>query len=112
MDHVQNCKHVWLFYDEESETSCRMAVDIMLIQCRKYLRKKYESADPSIPIGKTPRKEPSKRVEIFPEASLSVEMRDQYEPHRTILVTSQVAWAFGYSVDGDKGALLAAIEAK
>ncbi len=98
----------------------------MLIQCRKYLRNKYRSAktphnieatiadatNPSTPVVNKLAVEPTRRVRLFPEVSLSIEMCDPFVPHRQILVTGRADWAFGYSIDGDKGALLAAIEAK
>jgi len=116
-------------YDEDSEATCRIAVDIMLVQCRKYLRNKYRSTETSDNIEATvadatnpltpkravvnrPAVEPIKRVKLFPEASLSIEMCDPFVPHRKILVTGRADWAFGYSTAGEKGALLVAIEAK
>jgi hypothetical protein len=116
-------------YDEDSEATCRIAVDIMLIQCRKYLRHKYRSAETSHNIEanvadatnpSTPERavvnilavEPMKRVKLFPESSLSVKMRNKLVPNGRILVTGRADWALGYSTAGDEGTLLIAIEAK
>ena len=87
----------------------------MLVQCRKYLRDKYRTAEtssPSTPVVKKLATEPTKRVRLFPEASLSVEIYDPFVLHRKILVNGRADWAFGYSKDGDNSALLVAIEAK
>jgi hypothetical protein len=96
----------------------------MLVQCRKYLRNKYRSTEtsheatiadttnPSTSVVNKLAAEPTRRVRLFPEASLSIEMCDPFVPHRKILVTGRADWAFGYSKDGDDGALLVAIEAK
>lgn len=29
------------FYEEQSEATCRITIDIILIQCRKYIREKH-----------------------------------------------------------------------
>ena len=101
----------------------------MLVQCRKYLRHKHQSAETAYSINanvanatnpSTPRKavvnmpaaEPIKRVKLFPEASLSIEMRNKLIPNGKILVTGLADWALGYSTAGDEGTLLVAIEAK
>jgi hypothetical protein len=101
----------------------------MLVQCRKYLRHKYQSAETAYSIDanvanatnpSTPRKavvnmpaaEPMKRVKLFPESSLSIEMRNKLITNGKILVTGRAGWALGYSSAGDKGTLLVAMEAK
>ena len=116
-------------YDEDSEATCRIAVDIMLVQCRRYLRHKYRSAETSHNIEasvadatnpSTPKRavvnmlavELMKRVKLFPESSLSVEMPNKLVPNGKILVTGRADWALGYSTAGDEGTLLIAIEAK
>lgn len=113
-------------YDEDSEATCRIVVDIILIQCRKYLRHKYQSAETSHNIEanvadatnpSTPKKAVvnvglMKRVKLFPETSLSVKMHNKLVPNGRILVTSRADWALGYSTAGDEGTLLIAIEAK
>jgi hypothetical protein len=45
-------------YDEDSEATCRIAVDIILVQCRKYLRYKHRSAqsiEANVPMPPIPR---------------------------------------------------------
>jgi hypothetical protein len=103
----------------------------MLIQCRKYLRNKYQSAETSHSIDanvanatnpSTPEKavdnmlasEPVKRVKLFPESSLSIEMPNKLVPNGKILVTGRADRAMGYSTTRkrDKGTLLVAIEMK
>jgi len=53
--------------------------------------------------------EPMKRVTLFPEFSLSVQMDNM---NGKFLVAGRADWALGYSNAGDEGALLIAIEAK
>jgi hypothetical protein len=101
----------------------------MLVQCRKYLRHKYQSAKTSQSIKanvtdatnpSTPRKavvnmlaaEPMKRVRLFPESSLSVEMPNKLVPNGKILVTGRADWTLGYGTARDEGTLLIAMEAK
>jgi len=59
-----------------------------------------------------PAAEPIKRIKLFPESSLSIEMRNKLIPHGKILVTGRADWAMGYSTVGDEGTLLIAMEAK
>lgn len=116
-------------YDEDSEATCRIAVDIILIQCRKYLRYKYRSAETShnIETNVTDATNPStperavvnmlgvelmKRVKLFPASSLFVKMRNKLVPNGRILVSGRADWALGYSTAGDEGTLLIGIEAK
>ena len=94
----------------------------MLIQCRKYLRDKYQSAEtsntnvPSTPTKKAVENmlaaELLKHVKLFPEASLSVEMRNKSVPDGKFLVTGRADWALGYGKAGDEGTLPIAIEAR
>jgi len=101
----------------------------MLVQCQKYLRHKYQSAETSHSIQanvadatnpSTPRKavvnmraaEPMKRVELFPESSLSVEMPNKLVLNGKILVTGRADWALGYGIARDEDTLLIAIKAK
>jgi hypothetical protein len=114
-------------YDEYSEATCRITVDILLIQCRIYLNTKHQSAttshdvetnvtdatNPSTPKMAIPNiepiKQPIKPVKLFPEFSLSIQMDKK---NGKFLVTSRADWAMGYSNVGDEGAILVAIEAK
>jgi hypothetical protein len=98
----------------------------MLIQCWKYLRNKFQPAEtievnvtdttnPSTPeraVVNMPAMEPMKRVKLFPESSLSVEMHNKLKQNGKILVTGRADWALGYSIAGDEGTLLIAIKAK
>jgi hypothetical protein len=101
----------------------------MLVQCRKYLRHKYQSAEteysikanvanatntstPTKTVVNMPAAEPIKRVKLFPESSLSIEMRNKLVPNGKILVTGRADWTMGYSTVGDEGTLLIAMEAK
>jgi hypothetical protein len=113
-------------YDERSEASCRVSVDIILIQCRKYLRQKHQSAEASLNLQSnvayaanpsTPKRaivaaEPTKPVKLFTESSLSIEMGNKSVPNGKILVTGRADWALGYNNPGDEGTLLVAMEAK
>jgi hypothetical protein len=106
----------------------------MLIQCWKHLRNKYKSAgasqsnvanvnNPSTPeraIVNILAAEPMKRVKLFPESSLSIEIHNELVQNSKILVTGRADWSLeystagkmGYSTAGDEGNLLIAIEAK
>jgi hypothetical protein len=101
----------------------------MLVQCRKYLRHKYLSAETSHNIKAdvpdatnplTPKRavvnmlavELIKRVKLFPEPFLSVKMRNKLVPNGRFLVTGRADWALGYNTARDEGTLLIAIEAR
>jgi hypothetical protein len=84
----------------------------MLIQCLKYLRDKYQSAEPNTSIPSPPPKatantQPLKHVKLFPGASISIEMSNG-----KVLVTGRADWALGYDTAGDEGTLLIAMKAK
>lgn len=107
----------YALYDTHSEATCRIAVDIMLIQCRKYLRDKYQSAEPNTSVPSPPPKaaantQPLKHVKLFPEASISIEMCNESVPNSKFLVTGRADRALGYGTAGDEGTLLVAMEAK
>jgi len=110
-------------YNKDSEATCRIAIDIMLVQRRKYLRRKYQSAETTYSIDvndanatnpSTPRKavvdmpaaEPMKRVKLFPESSMSIEMHNKLIPNSKFLVTGRADWALGYSTAGDNGTFI------
>jgi hypothetical protein len=111
----------YALYNVHSEATCRIAVDIMLVQCRKYLRDKYQPTKTEANFPSTPTKavanidiaaESMQHVMLFPEASMSVEMPNKSIPDGRFLVTGRVDWALGYSTAGDEGALLIAMVAK
>jgi hypothetical protein len=110
----------YALYDTYSEATCRIAVDIMLVQCRKYLRDKHESAETEVNVPSTPTRavvnivaaQSMQHVMLFPEAPLSVEMPNKSVPNSKFLVTGLADWALGYGTAGDEGALLIAMEAK
>ncbi len=110
-------------YEEESEASCRIAIDIILIQCRRYIKRKYFTAKaepPFLTAPSTPTKNafdlpaatPRKPVKFYPESTISVLVPDRFAPDKKFLVTGRADWAFGYSSKDEDGALLAALEAK
>ena len=91
----------------------------MLVQCRKYLRDKYQSAETKANAPSTPTREvvnmvatePMQHVMLFPEAPISVEMPNKSVPNGKFLVTGRADWALGYSIARDECTLLIAIEA-
>ncbi|KAL9600104.1 MAG: hypothetical protein Q9179_003335 [Wetmoreana sp. 5 TL-2023] len=115
------------FYDDQSEATRRIGIDIILIQCRKFLRRKYATEDnspikstlPATPVKSsqtspvvsvdTP---PKKPVRLFTEASISTEMENPSIQGGKYLITGRADWALGYGTKHDEGALLVAIEAK
>jgi hypothetical protein len=116
------------FYDMDSEAICRVIIDIILIQCRKYLHNKHQpqkaSHDPGATVTNTtpstpqkanvntPFAEPAKRVSLFTETMMSVEVPDKSVPGGKTLVCGRADWSLGYSSLGSEGALLIAMEAK
>jgi hypothetical protein len=95
----------------ESEATCRIAVDVMLVQCCLALRKKlnYSSDEESSTIADTtaaPRT-PSRgltsprttnldsRITLFPELDMSVIAENRYT-QQSVLIQGRADWAFGY----------------
>ena len=104
------------FYVEESEATCRIAIDIILIQCRKYVQNKYNLAKADTAALKgalsVPNETPKKRIKRYPGSTISVEVSDQSTTNSKFLVSGHADWAMGYSSKNEDGALLVAIEAK
>ncbi|MCJ1475906.1 hypothetical protein MMC13_004570 [Lambiella insularis] len=111
------------FYEEQSEATCRIAIDIILIQCRKYVRLKYNPAKaetaalttPSTPLKgalNVPTETPRKPIKLYPESTISVEVPNRSVPNSRFLVSGRADWAMGYSLKDEDGALLVAVEAK
>ncbi|KAK3174086.1 hypothetical protein OEA41_001330 [Lepraria neglecta] len=108
------------FYEDQSEATCRIAIDIILIQCRKYLRLKYKAetaslATPSTPLKgalNAPTETPKKSIKLYPESTISVEIPNRSIPNSRFLVSGRADWALGYSSKDEDGALLVAVEAK
>ncbi|KAL2056961.1 hypothetical protein ABVK25_002700 [Lepraria finkii] len=108
------------FYEEQSEAPCRIAIDIILIQCRKYLRLKYKAETASLATSSTPpkgalnspTKTPKKPIKLYPASTISVEIPNPSIPNSKFLVSGRADWALGYSSKDEDGALLVAVEAK
>ena len=111
------------FYEEQSEATCHIAIDIILIQCRKYVRLKYNPAKaetatlttPSTPLKgvlNVPTETPKKPIKLYPESTISVEIPNRSVLNSKFLVSARADWAMGYSSKGEDGALLVAVEAK
>ena len=111
------------FYEEQSEATCRIAIDIILIQCRKHIRLKYNPAKaettslttPSTPLKgalNVPTEPPKKPIKLYPESIISVEIPNRSTPNGKFLVSGRADWAMGYSSKDEDGALLVAVEAK
>ena len=105
------------FYEEDSEATCRIAIDIILIQCRKYIRLKYNPATAgtvspstsSAPLKATTK--PKKPIKLYPESHISLEIQNQSVANVKFLVSGRADWAMGYSSKDEDGALLVAVEA-
>ena len=114
----------YALYEDDPEATCRIAIDIILIQARKYVRQKYEEAKsetvaaPTQPITPSkgilsPQVQPTKqKLKLYPESSISVEFSRPAPPNSKIVVTGRADWAVGYSGGDEDGALLVAMEAK
>jgi len=108
------------FYEEQSEATCRIAIDIILVQCRKYVRFKHNPAKAETPALTTPLKgalnvpteTPKKPIKLYPESTISVEFPNGSVPNSRVLVSGRADWAMGYSSKDEDGALLVAVEEK
>ena len=107
-----------MLYDDESEATRRIAVDMMLIACKLHImdlypthfspkRQKVASRPGS------PQDQDRETVKIYPEIELAVEVMDPYTKEN-IRVTGRADWGFGYSGRHGvaDGTFLVAVEAK
>ncbi|KAI9764380.1 MAG: hypothetical protein M1840_008518 [Geoglossum simile] len=103
-------------YSPDSEATCRIGVDIMLLQCTLLLQRKLSiednESDKTKPL-RTPSRRPCKSpISLFPEADISANVKDKSSSMLT-KVQGRADWAFGYGTKWDSlGTLLAAVEAK
>jgi hypothetical protein len=107
--------------DEASEASSRIAVDIMLVQCKLFLtqlhpehfstKRKKTTTCPSTPGPQ--RIDSGQVVKIFPELEVYVDV-EHPKTETSIRVTGRADWGFGYGgrVSVEDGTFLVAIEAK
>lgn len=105
-------------YDEDSKATSQIAVDIMLVQCLKHIRQKYQSAKtaqnvaqdgPSTPLKAAVTTEP---ITLFPEASMSVNMPNPLMANGRVVITGRTDWVLGYDNIGDDVTQLIALEVK
>lgn len=110
-------------YYRDSEATSRLAIDFILIQCLKHLSE--DDIETNV-AGATKLSTPTKaavgmkRVQLFPESSMSIDMPNKSVPNSWFRFTGRADWSLGYNpnVDslggpsGDEGSLLIAIEAK
>jgi hypothetical protein len=59
-----------------------------------------------------PTKTPQKRIKLYPESTISVEIPNPSVPNGKFLVSGRADWTMGYSLKDKDGALLVAVEAK
>ncbi|KAL8819880.1 MAG: hypothetical protein Q9191_007638 [Dirinaria sp. TL-2023a] len=111
------------FYEEQSEATCRTAIDIILIQCRKYVRLKHNLAKAETAALTTsstslkgalnvPTETPKKPIKLYPASTISVEIPNRSVPNSKFLVSGRADWAMGYSSMDEDGALFVAVQAK
>lgn len=109
-------------YKEQSEATCCIAIDLILIQYQKYIKNKYYPTKTKTAFNtalSTPMKNTfnslarilTKPIKLYSEPTISVEVPNQSAPNKKFLVTGRTDWAVGYSSKED-GALLVALEAK
>lgn len=101
MDNLQELSNE--LYDDTTEATSRIAVDMMLIACSAHLiglyptyfpRKKQKvTSRPSTPQGDFENRE---RVKVYPEVDLTIDVMDP-TTKTTVRVTGRADWAFGYS---------------
>lgn len=105
------------------EATCYIAIDIIFIQCRKYIRQKHNPAKakttilttPSTPLKSAfnlPAKTPRKFIKLYPESTIFVEVCSQSTLHKMFLISSCADWAVRYSSNAENGILLVALKAK
>ena len=116
------------YYGEFSEATCRISIDIILIQCRKYVRQKYGLQKPKVDTLGVP-STPGKAIvtqaatpassqalkwlfKLYPESAISIEIVDPRSADRNFVVCGRADWALGYGSNDEDGALLVALEAK
>lgn len=106
-------------YDPDSEATSRIAIDIILVQCRKHLLQKdtQEKSETNVADAANPSTLPNARapvqqVTVFPESTLSIDMPNKSVSDGIVLVAGRADQALGYSTCGRQGALLIAIAAK
>lgn len=84
----------------------------------KYNPAKAETPAPTTPSTPlkgaldVPTDTPKKPIKLYPESTISVEILNQSVSNSKFLVTGRADWAMGYSLKGEDGALLVAVEAK
>ncbi|KAL6715560.1 hypothetical protein ACLMJK_006521 [Lecanora helva] len=116
------------FYEDHNEATCRIriAIDIILLRCRVYLRENNNNLDKE-PILHSSSTSPStspesvthgskstlpKPLRLYPESCISVEIPNPTGTSGKVLVTGRADWAFGHTPINEDGALLVAMGAK
>jgi len=106
-------------YDEDSEATCRVAVDMVLIACKLHLVDRYPEDSTSKRLKTASRPvtpqlpDPREVVRVFPELDMYVDVMHP-GTKQSIRVTGRADWGFGYGErDGTQhGTFLVAAEAK
>ncbi|KAL2044996.1 hypothetical protein N7G274_002771 [Stereocaulon virgatum] len=94
------------FYEEQSEAACRIAIDIILSQCRKYVRLKYNPAKAETAALTTPStplkgalnmltETPKKPIKLYPGSTISMEVLNRSVSNSRFLVSGRADWAMG-----------------
>lgn len=118
------------FYDDVCETSCRIAVDYVIVAAKLHLLELYpehprpkrrrlissQSALDTHPSFPPPADNDTTALPlcVFPELELNVTVLDQSHPTQLVRVVGRADWALGYGTRDDAltGAVLIAVEAK
>lgn len=116
---VTNLKELRLArYDKQSEGTCRVAIDFVIIACNMQLRAMYPEhyGDAEAPSSTTLRPNTPDTsnglLTVFPELEMSVTMIDP-ATRTPVRIAGRADWAYGYGARGGcSGSFVIAVEAK
>jgi hypothetical protein len=77
-------------YNPDSEATCRIGIDLILLQCSLLLQRKLSSDSSDKPLTPSKKRSRKTQISLFPEAEISVDVKSAGE------VSGRADWAFGY----------------
>ena len=88
-------------YNPDSEATCRIGIDLMLLQCTLLLQRKLLDGSDKTKSPRTPSKRTRKNhVSLFPEAEINVDVKNRCTGE-VVKVNGRADWAFGYGTKYD-----------
>lgn len=111
------------FYKGQSEATCCISIDLILIQYQKYIGDKYFPDNIETPpfiallistknIFSLPAVMPRKDITLYSKSNIFVEVSNWSALNKKYLITSCTDWAFGYSLKDADRVLFAILKAK